>query len=138
MTTRNATVGEWRALLTHRAARHRDGLFLVHGRAALTAAVANDWPIEALLYRLGTPELPPGRGSCSTAGPGVPRAAGRARHTHPPRRCRRRARGARGAAGVRARLLGCDDHRDRRRDALAAPCVASIALYEILRQRRTL
>ncbi|MCM6774194.1 rRNA methyltransferase [Nocardia sp. CDC159] len=58
MTTRNAAVGEWQAYLTNRAKRHRDGRFLVHGRAALTAAVTHHWPLETLLYRLGPPELP--------------------------------------------------------------------------------
>ncbi|MFI5779759.1 TrmH family RNA methyltransferase [Nocardia sp. NPDC051570] len=58
MTTRNAAVGEWQAYLTNRTTRHRDGRFLVHGRAALTAAVTGDWPLETLLYRLGPPELP--------------------------------------------------------------------------------
>ncbi len=58
MTTRNAAVGEWQAYLTNRAKRHRDGRFLVHGRAALTAAVRGQWPLETLLYRVGTPELP--------------------------------------------------------------------------------
>ncbi|MBF6329605.1 TrmH family RNA methyltransferase [Nocardia transvalensis] len=58
MTTRNAAVGAWQAYLTNRAKRHRDGRFLVHGRDAIGAAVAHDWPLETLLYRLGTPELP--------------------------------------------------------------------------------
>lgn len=54
-TTRNASVGEWRAYLGNRARRRRDGRFLVHGREPITAAVANGWPLEAVLYRLGAP-----------------------------------------------------------------------------------
>ncbi|PSR59606.1 rRNA methyltransferase [Nocardia sp. MDA0666] len=57
-TTRNASVGEWRAYLGNRARRRGDGRFLVHGREPITAAVANGWPLEAVLYRLGAP-LPP-------------------------------------------------------------------------------
>ncbi|WP_051024755.1 TrmH family RNA methyltransferase [Nocardia aobensis] len=57
-TTRNASVGEWRAYLGNRARRRSDGRFLVHGREPITAAVANGWPLEAVLYRLGAP-LPP-------------------------------------------------------------------------------
>ncbi|MBF5000200.1 rRNA methyltransferase [Nocardia sp. BSTN01] len=57
-TTRNASVGEWRAYLGNRARRRTDGRFLVHGRESITAAVANGWPLEAVLYRLGAP-LPP-------------------------------------------------------------------------------
>ncbi|MGV9677471.1 hypothetical protein ACWDSJ_19530 [Nocardia sp. NPDC003482] len=83
MTTRNATVGEWRALLTHRAARHHDGRFLVHGRAAITAAVANDWPIEALLYRLGAPEPPAWARELLDRRPGNS-ASGRPRAARPP------------------------------------------------------
>ncbi|RDI42494.1 TrmH family RNA methyltransferase [Nocardia mexicana] len=59
MTSRNAAVQEWQAYLTNRARRHRDGRFLIQGAEPITQAVAHGWPLEALLYRLGGPELPP-------------------------------------------------------------------------------
>lgn len=58
MTTRNASVGDWHAYLGNRARRHRDGRFLVHGREPIEAALAAGWPVEAVLYRLGTPLSP--------------------------------------------------------------------------------
>ncbi|RJO74716.1 RNA methyltransferase [Nocardia panacis] len=57
VSTRNAAVQVWTAYLTNRTKRHRDGRFLVQGVRPITQAIANDWPLETLLYRLGTPEL---------------------------------------------------------------------------------
>ncbi|PXX54608.1 TrmH family RNA methyltransferase [Nocardia tenerifensis] len=57
VSTRNASVQVWQAYLNNRTKRHRDGRFLVQGVRPITQAVANDWPLETLLYRLGTPEL---------------------------------------------------------------------------------
>lgn len=57
VTTRNASVQVWQAYLNNRTKRHRDGRFLVQGVRPITQAVANDWPLETLLYRLGGPEL---------------------------------------------------------------------------------
>lgn len=57
VSTRNASMQVWEAYLNNRATRNRDGRFLVQGVRPITQAVANDWPIETLLYRLGTPEL---------------------------------------------------------------------------------
>ncbi|WP_460700322.1 hypothetical protein [Nocardia thraciensis] len=36
MTSRNAAVQEWRAYLTHRTKRHRDGGFLIQGAEPIT------------------------------------------------------------------------------------------------------
>ncbi|QIS05046.1 rRNA methyltransferase [Nocardia brasiliensis] len=57
VSTRNASVQVWQAYLNNRTKRHRDGRFLVQGVRPITQALANDWPLETLLYRLGTPEL---------------------------------------------------------------------------------
>ncbi|GAA5055650.1 TrmH family RNA methyltransferase [Nocardia callitridis] len=57
VSTRNASVQVWQAYLNNRTKRHRDGRFLVQGVRPITQAIANDWPLETLLYRLGTPEL---------------------------------------------------------------------------------
>ncbi|ONM47773.1 TrmH family RNA methyltransferase [Nocardia donostiensis] len=57
VSTRNASVQVWQAYLNNRTKRHRDGRFLVQGVRPITQAVINDWPLEALLYRLGGPEL---------------------------------------------------------------------------------
>ncbi|MFC4126715.1 TrmH family RNA methyltransferase [Nocardia rhizosphaerae] len=57
VSTRNASVQVWQAYLSNRTKRHRDGRFLVQGVRPITQALANDWPLETLLYRLGTPEL---------------------------------------------------------------------------------
>ncbi|WP_309234453.1 TrmH family RNA methyltransferase [Nocardia sp. XZ_19_385] len=57
VSTRNASVQVWQAYLTNRNTRNRDSRFLVHGVRPITQAIANDWPLETLLYRLGTPEL---------------------------------------------------------------------------------
>ncbi|WP_067473678.1 TrmH family RNA methyltransferase [Nocardia amamiensis] len=57
VSTRNASVQVWQAYLNNRTKRHRDGRFLVQGVRPITQAVANDWPLETLLYRLGGPEL---------------------------------------------------------------------------------
>lgn len=57
VSTRNASVQVWQAYLNNRTKRHRDGRFLVQGVRPITQAVANDWPLETLLYRLGTPDL---------------------------------------------------------------------------------
>lgn len=57
VSTRNASVQVWQAYLNNRTKRHRDGRFLVQGVRPITQAVANDWPLETLLYRLGAPEL---------------------------------------------------------------------------------
>ncbi|MGW4369963.1 TrmH family RNA methyltransferase [Nocardia takedensis] len=55
--TRNASVQVWEAYLSNRATRNRDGRFLVQGVRPISQAVANGWPLETLLYRLGAPEL---------------------------------------------------------------------------------
>lgn len=57
VSTRNASVQVWQAYLSNRTKRHRDRRFLVQGVRPITQAVANDWPLETLLYRLGGPEL---------------------------------------------------------------------------------
>ncbi|MEV0432946.1 TrmH family RNA methyltransferase [Nocardia sp. NPDC050413] len=57
VSTRNASVQVWQAYLNNRTKRHRDGRFLVQGVRPITQALANDWPLETLLYRLGTPDL---------------------------------------------------------------------------------
>ncbi|WP_327119498.1 rRNA methyltransferase [Nocardia sp. NBC_01730] len=57
VSTRNASVQVWQAYLNNRTKRHRDGRFLVQGVRPITQAVANDWPLETLLYRLGAPDL---------------------------------------------------------------------------------
>ncbi|MGW4090497.1 TrmH family RNA methyltransferase [Nocardia sp. NPDC004750] len=57
VSTRNASVQVWQAYLNNRTKRHRDGRFLVQGVRPITQAMANDWPLETLLYRLGGPEL---------------------------------------------------------------------------------
>ncbi|MFI9510264.1 TrmH family RNA methyltransferase [Nocardia sp. NPDC052566] len=57
VSTRNASVQVWQAYLNNRTKRHRDGRFLVQGVRPITQAIANDWPLETLLYRLGTPDL---------------------------------------------------------------------------------
>ncbi len=57
VSTRNASVQVWQAYLNNRTKRHRDGRFLVQGVRPISQAVANDWPLETLLYRLGTPDL---------------------------------------------------------------------------------
>ncbi|WP_280302342.1 TrmH family RNA methyltransferase [Nocardia abscessus] len=57
VSTRNASVQVWQAYLNNRTKRHRDGRFLVQGVRPITQAVANNWPLETLLYRLGGPEL---------------------------------------------------------------------------------
>ncbi|MER7449953.1 TrmH family RNA methyltransferase [Nocardia beijingensis] len=57
VSTRNASVQVWQAYLNNRTKRHRDGRFLVQGVRPITQALANDWPLETLLYRLGGPEL---------------------------------------------------------------------------------
>lgn len=57
VSTRNASVQVWQAYLNNRTKRHRDRRFLVQGVRPITQAVANDWPLETLLYRLGGPEL---------------------------------------------------------------------------------
>ncbi|MFD3703052.1 TrmH family RNA methyltransferase [Nocardia sp. NPDC058658] len=57
VSTRNASVQVWEAYLNNRSKRSRDGRFLVQGVRPITQAVANDWPLETLLYRLGGPEL---------------------------------------------------------------------------------
>lgn len=57
VSTRNASMQVWQAYLNNRATRNRDGRFLVQGVRPITQAVDNDWPLETLLYRLGTPDL---------------------------------------------------------------------------------
>lgn len=57
VSTRNASVQVWQAYLNNRTKRHRDGRFLVQGVRPITQAIANDWPLETMLYRLGTPDL---------------------------------------------------------------------------------
>ncbi|WP_084484111.1 TrmH family RNA methyltransferase [Nocardia anaemiae] len=57
VSTRNASVQVWQAYLNNRTKRHRDGRFLVQGVRPITQAIANDWPLETMLYRLGAPEL---------------------------------------------------------------------------------
>ncbi|MGW0249437.1 TrmH family RNA methyltransferase [Nocardia goodfellowii] len=57
VSTRNASVQVWQAYLTNRATRNRDSRFLVQGVRPITQAIANDWPLETLLYRLGAPDL---------------------------------------------------------------------------------
>ncbi|MFC4374668.1 TrmH family RNA methyltransferase [Nocardia halotolerans] len=57
VSTRNASVQVWQAYLNNRTKRHRDGRFLVQGVRPITQALANDWPLETLLYRLGNQEL---------------------------------------------------------------------------------
>ncbi|GGK95309.1 TrmH family RNA methyltransferase [Nocardia jinanensis] len=54
---RNAAVQVWTAYLDNRAKRNRDARFLVHGVRPITQALAHDWPLETLLYRLGDPGL---------------------------------------------------------------------------------
>ncbi|MFC8046639.1 TrmH family RNA methyltransferase [Nocardia sp. NPDC057353] len=54
---RTASVQVWQGYLTNRGKRQRDGRFLVHGVRPITRALACDWPLETLLYRLGGPEL---------------------------------------------------------------------------------
>ncbi|WP_330179333.1 rRNA methyltransferase [Nocardia sp. NBC_01503] len=55
--TRNASVQEWQAYLNNRARRLRDNRFLVHGRRPIARALECRWPLETLVYRLGSPEL---------------------------------------------------------------------------------
>lgn len=57
VSTRNASVQVWQAYLNNRTKRHRDRRFLVQGVRPITQALANDWPLETVLYRLGSPEL---------------------------------------------------------------------------------
>ncbi|MEV0077089.1 TrmH family RNA methyltransferase [Nocardia neocaledoniensis] len=57
VSTRNASVQVWQAYLSNRTKRHRDGRFLVQGVRPITQALANDWPLETLLYRLGGQDL---------------------------------------------------------------------------------
>ncbi|GAB2635492.1 TrmH family RNA methyltransferase [Nocardia goodfellowii] len=57
VSTRNASVQVWQAYLTNRATRNRDSRFLIQGVRPITQAIANDWPLETLLYRLGAPDL---------------------------------------------------------------------------------
>lgn len=54
---RTASVQVWQGYLTNRGKRLRDGRFLVHGVRPITRALACDWPLETLVYRLGGPEL---------------------------------------------------------------------------------
>lgn len=54
---RNAAVQVWAAYLDNRTKRNRDGRFLVHGVRPITQALAHEWPLETLLYRLGDPGL---------------------------------------------------------------------------------
>ncbi len=57
VSTRNASVQVWQAYLNNRTKRHRDNRFLVQGVRPITQAIANGWPLETLLYRLGDPDL---------------------------------------------------------------------------------
>ncbi|MEU2252052.1 TrmH family RNA methyltransferase [Nocardia xishanensis] len=57
VSTRNASVQVWQAYLNNRTKRHRDSRFLVQGVRPITQALANGWPLETLLYRLGAPDL---------------------------------------------------------------------------------
>ncbi|WP_228002093.1 TrmH family RNA methyltransferase [Nocardia australiensis] len=57
MSTRNASFQVWQAYLTNRTKRHRDRRFLVQGVRPISQAIANGWPLETMLYRLGGPEL---------------------------------------------------------------------------------
>ncbi|TQM31625.1 TrmH family RNA methyltransferase [Nocardia bhagyanarayanae] len=57
VSTRNASVQVWQAYLNNRTKRHRDSRFLVQGVRPITQAIANGWPLETLLYRLGAPDL---------------------------------------------------------------------------------
>ncbi|MGX1808216.1 TrmH family RNA methyltransferase [Nocardia sp. NPDC055321] len=54
---RNASVQVWQAYLNNRASRLRDNRFLVHGRRPITRALEYRWPLETLVYRLGSTEL---------------------------------------------------------------------------------
>lgn len=54
---RTVSISEWQAYLTNRAHRNRDGRFFVQGLGPLARALANHWPLETMLYRLGSPEL---------------------------------------------------------------------------------
>ncbi|GAB2551600.1 TrmH family RNA methyltransferase [Nocardia heshunensis] len=57
--TRTAAVAVWQAYLTTRAARIRDGRFLVQGMRPISRALECRWPLETLVYRLGGPEPSP-------------------------------------------------------------------------------
>lgn len=50
---RNDTFQQWSALATNRSKRHRTRSFLVQGVRPLDLAVANHWPLRALLHTAG-------------------------------------------------------------------------------------
>jgi 23S rRNA (uridine2479-2'-O)-methyltransferase len=49
----NSTLQSLRALRTNRTRRHKTGTFVVEGVEPITAAVANGWDCEAVIYRSG-------------------------------------------------------------------------------------
>lgn len=57
VTTRNARFQQWESFLGNRTKRTRAGRFLIQGVRPLNVALDQDWPIEALLHRMGGPSL---------------------------------------------------------------------------------
>ena len=53
VTSRNAQFQQWESLLANRAKRQRSGAFIVQGVRPISVAVANRWPIDALLFDAG-------------------------------------------------------------------------------------
>lgn len=53
VTTRNARFQQWQSFLSNRTKRSRAGLFLIQGVRPLNVALDRDWPIEAILHRVG-------------------------------------------------------------------------------------
>lgn len=49
VTTRNAAFQQWQALLTNRTKRQRLGEFLIQGVRPINLALAQGWPLKALL-----------------------------------------------------------------------------------------
>ncbi|MFD4369787.1 TrmH family RNA methyltransferase [Rhodococcus sp. NPDC058521] len=57
VTTRNARFQQWESFLGNRTKRSRAGRFLIQGVRPINVALEHDWPIEALLHRVGGPQL---------------------------------------------------------------------------------
>lgn len=53
VTTRNARFQQWESYLTNRTKRSRASRFLIQGVRPLNLALEHDWPIDAILHRVG-------------------------------------------------------------------------------------
>jgi 23S rRNA (uridine2479-2'-O)-methyltransferase len=55
VTSRNAAFQQWQALLGNRVKRQRARQFIVQGVRPITLAVEHGWPVDAMIYDIGTP-----------------------------------------------------------------------------------